>query len=339
MNLLIGFLRYLFFSFSKIWLIFFGFILGCVFLISFSMLSYLVASTHSECTSNSLEKLNPVRIRKFVQCLESKSDFLQRWILKPEKYLQAINPVARMEFIGTWAVKKEKLNFTIHLNPEGTFDIDQRSLANSIDSFSLFEGIWTSPRKDQIIWFDSHLAWPIDENDVEWTNEHEFTIFELDGKKTYYKRITGSTHSTPLVNSTPPTNNSPSMPSASTDSAPAADSTSENNNSGSPFDIGTWKENLQDEDIKEIASRVPARQILEQVCFDEYDAEIEKTFINWVVDVLVQTPDLSATATDVSNIREINLNKREHCVRRIRSLKNIFFDKKSDKEFHDNFKK
>ena len=51
-----------------------------------------------------------------------------------------------------------------------------------------YQGVWSSPSKNTIMWFVSNRIWPIDENKVEWQNADQLVIHERTGEQTYYQR-------------------------------------------------------------------------------------------------------------------------------------------------------
>ena len=95
--------------------------------------------------------------------------------------------------VGRWQAKRDKISFAIELKANGKFKIDDESMAvlnkqEENEYTEGYQGVWSSPSKNTIMWFVSNRIWPIDENKVEWQNADQLVIHERTGEQTYYQR-------------------------------------------------------------------------------------------------------------------------------------------------------
>ena len=95
--------------------------------------------------------------------------------------------------MGRWQAKRDKISFAIELKANGKFKIDDESMAvlnkqEENEYTEGYQGVWSSPSKNTIMWFVSNRIWPIDENKVEWQNADQLVIHERTGEQTYYQR-------------------------------------------------------------------------------------------------------------------------------------------------------
>jgi hypothetical protein len=132
-------------------------------------------------------------MRQFISCLQENNNLLVRWYIKPERYYEAIQPHTPCQWIGRWQAKREQIAFAIELKANGKFKVDAESMSllhsqQRNDYSEGYEGVWSSPNKNTILWFAYGQIWPIDQNKVEWLNADQLVIHELKSEKTYYQR-------------------------------------------------------------------------------------------------------------------------------------------------------
>ncbi|MBH1971910.1 hypothetical protein FK216_10990 [Moraxellaceae bacterium AER2_44_116] len=132
-------------------------------------------------------------MRDFIGCLQENNNSVVRWYMKPERYYNAIQPHVPCQWVGRWQAKRDKISFAIELKANGKFKIDNGTMEvlskqKHNDYTEGYEGVWSSPNKETIMWFGGSRIWPIDENKVDWLNKDQLVIYELNGEKTYYQR-------------------------------------------------------------------------------------------------------------------------------------------------------
>ncbi|MDO9180216.1 MAG: hypothetical protein Q7U16_18135 [Agitococcus sp.] len=141
----------------------------------------------------SASKDEQAEMRDFIVCLQKNNNPVVRWYMKPERYYNMIQPHVPCQWVGRWQAKRDKISFAIELKANGKFKIDNDSMEvltkqQQNDYTEGYEGVWSSPSKESIMWFGGSRIWPIDENKVEWQNADQLVIHELNGEKTYYQR-------------------------------------------------------------------------------------------------------------------------------------------------------
>lgn len=129
-------------------------------------------------------------IANFVGCLKEQTNPVVWWYLQPERLYQIADPHTPCQWVGTWQAKRDNIAFGIELKANGRFVIDAQDLQSTqtYDEGS-FAGVWSSPQLNRILWFTDSRIWPIDDNSVEWQNQNQLVINELNGSKTYYQRV------------------------------------------------------------------------------------------------------------------------------------------------------
>ncbi len=127
----------------------------------------------------------------FVMCLKGRTHALSWWYLDPERLYQIVQPHTPCQWVGRWQVKRgETLIFAIELNAYGRYQIDSSTLQSTLaQDESSYQGVWSSPALNRILWFTDGRIWPIDDNKVEWLNSDQLVIHELDDVQTYYQRM------------------------------------------------------------------------------------------------------------------------------------------------------
>ncbi len=146
--------------------------------------------TMDVCLSTTTPALNqPEQTTAFIHCLQQKSNLLVLWRMKPERLYQAVKPHTPCYWLGKWQVKKNTQSFDIEFKADSTFHIDEQSYKNTLPHYpDSFEGVWSSPSRDTIFWFVDGIWWPIDQNRVEWLNQDQVVIHELNDAETRYQR-------------------------------------------------------------------------------------------------------------------------------------------------------
>jgi hypothetical protein len=142
---------------------------------------------------------HPQQTTDFIHCLQKKSNLLVLWRMKPEQLYQAVKPHTPCYWLGKWQVKKSTQTFIIELKPDGFFHIDEQSYKNTLPQYpDSFDGVWSSPASETMFWFTEGIWWPVDRNRVEWLNQDQVVIHELDGAETRYQRQTTPWPNCPL---------------------------------------------------------------------------------------------------------------------------------------------
>lgn len=171
----------------------FGFFLFIVFR---GYANYQFAQSLEQCASKytlSFSKDEQAEMRDFIGCLQNNNNSVVRWYMKPERYYNMIQPHVPCQWVGRWQAKRDKISFAIELKANGKFKIDDESMAvlnkeEENEYTEGYQGVWSSPSKNTIMWFVSNRIWPIDENKVEWQNADQLVIHERTGEQTYYQR-------------------------------------------------------------------------------------------------------------------------------------------------------
>lgn len=137
------------------------------------------------------EAIDKKNVASFVMCLKQRNNAVVWWYLDPERLYQIVQPHTPCQWVGRWQAKRgDNLSFAIELTAYGDFKIDDKSLESKLpQNEDSYQGVWSSPSLDHILWFNNSHLWPIDDNKVEWLNSDQLVIEELNGIKTYYQRI------------------------------------------------------------------------------------------------------------------------------------------------------
>lgn len=150
------------------------------------------------CSNEGVEAFGRILDKKyaaaFVMCLKKHTDILSWWYLDPTRLYQVVSPRSPCQLVGLWQVKRDKFDsYGIELTPYGSYRIDTQLLSQRGSSLSLqqkdYDGVWSSPSLNRILWFHNSVFWPIDDNKVEWLNADQFVIDDKKGTKTYYQRV------------------------------------------------------------------------------------------------------------------------------------------------------
>lgn len=177
--------------------------LGVAFWIPFSFFIWIVFKGYANsrlvqsseiCWQNGVDMPNSAatqaHIANFVGCLKEKNNPVVWWYLEPERLYQIAEPHTPCQWVGTWQAKRDNIAFGMELKANGRFVVEMLSQEEAqLQHERSFTGVWSSPQLNRILWFsDAHL-WPIDDNSVEWQNQNQLVINELNGSKTYYQRV------------------------------------------------------------------------------------------------------------------------------------------------------
>jgi hypothetical protein len=131
-------------------------------------------------------------IANFVGCLKQKTNPILWWYLEPERLFQIAQPHTPCQWVGRWQVKRDSMAFGIELKADGRYVIDVRNFEQVrpvAQNEASFEGVWSSPELNRILWFNEARFWPIEDNRVEWLNQDQLVIHETNNTKTYYQRV------------------------------------------------------------------------------------------------------------------------------------------------------
>ncbi len=126
-------------------------------------------------------------------CLEKENGILENWLMRDTiKTIQAL-PNAPCQYVGVWESVRPQCRYTITMKENSEFTATPIMCNISMSTYS---GIW-GVHENKMAWLDSReYRWPIDINTIEAEDKNSFSLIEVNGTHTTFRRIEESSLAT-----------------------------------------------------------------------------------------------------------------------------------------------
>lgn len=120
-------------------------------------------------------------------CLEARSGLLERALLESTNRALKALPNSPPQFIGDWIAARGPMEYKVELRGDGRFTAEP--LRNAPPGAQNVTGHW-GVDGDRMIWlYDEGHFWPPQINPIKNTLDESFTLVEVDGSTTRYKKL------------------------------------------------------------------------------------------------------------------------------------------------------